>query len=193
MENDNIIDFYPSEKGIAWVVPESKDKVRIGIAGLKEPHTYFDRFCTTILGNDYKEKLIAKQAGPIPLYNPHIKTQIKNTYIIGDAATMVKATTLGGIMQSHIAAQCLSTSITERKNYERAWRKRLGKDLWMHLMMRKAMDKFKADDYNRLIRMFKKEKNRRILEEHDRDFPTRFAMKLLFNEPGLMYFSKFLV
>ncbi|MBI4438428.1 NAD(P)/FAD-dependent oxidoreductase [Candidatus Woesearchaeota archaeon] len=193
MDNNNAIDFYPSQEGIAWVVPESKNRVRIGIAGMTEPHKYFDKFCTKILGENYKEKLLAKQAGPIPLYEPGVKTQKGNVYTVGDAATMVKATTLGGIMQSHIAGKALAKSLIERKNYEKEWRKELGRDLWMHLMMRKAMDRFEEKDYNRLIAIFQKEKNRKILEEYDRDFPTKYMTKLLMQEPGLLYFAKFLL
>ncbi len=193
LENDNVIDFYPSEKGIAWVVPENKNTVRIGIACEKEPHVYFDEFCRQIYGGDYKDKIIAKQAGPIPLFDPKIKTQKDNVYIVGDAATMVKATTLGGIMQSHMAASALVHSIIERKNYEKEWRAKIGKDLWMHLMMRKAMDKFKNDDYNRLIDIFKKERNRKILEENDRDFPSKFFAKLLIGSPELLKYAKFAI
>ncbi len=193
MDNDNIIDFYPSEEGIAWVVPESKGTVRIGVAALKEPHTYFNSFCTKILGTEYKEKIVAKQAGPIPLYNPKIKTKAKNVFIVGDAATMVKATTLGGVMQSHMAARALANSIIERKNYEHEWRKAIGRDLWMHLMMRKAMDKFKNKDYNNLIKLFNKPRNKEVLEEHDRDFPTQFMLKLLLNEPRLASYGRFLI
>ncbi len=193
MENENIIDFYPSGDGIAWVVPESKDKVRIGIACAKEPHKYFDSFCTEILGNEYSSKLIAKQAGPIPLFDPKVKTQNGNVYTVGDAATMVKATTLGGIMQSHIAAKALVDSIIQRKDYSTEWRKKIGKDLWMHLMMRKVMNKFKPNDYNKLIGIFNKDRNRKILEDYDRDFPSKFMVKLLMGEPRLAYFARFLI
>ncbi len=193
MDNDNIIDFYPSEKGIAWVVPESKNKVRIGIACLSEPHKYFDTFCSSILGEGYQEKIIARQAGPIPLYDPHVKTQSGNVYTVGDAATMVKATTLGGIMQSHMAAKALCTSITNRKSYSNEWRKSIGRDLWMHLMMRKVMDRFSNNDYNKLIALFKKEKNAKLLEDNDRDFPSKFLMKLILKEPRLLGFARHLI
>ncbi len=193
MDNDNTIDFYPGEEGIAWVVPESKSRVRIGIAALKSPHTYFDSFCTKILGEGYNEKLVAKQAGPIPLFDPKVKTSKKNIFLVGDAATMVKATTLGGVMQSHMAAKALANSIIERKNYDAEWRKSIGKDLWMHLMMRKAMDKFKNKDYNSLVSMFNKPRNKKILEEHDRDFPTKFMLRLVLNEPRLAGYAKYLV
>lgn len=193
LDNDNIIDFYPSKEGIAWVVPESKDRVRIGIAGLKEPHNYFDSFCRKILGEDYREKIVAKQAGPIPLFDPNVKTQKNNIYLVGDSATMVKATTLGGVTQSHLAARALAKSIVGKKSYEHEWKRVIAKDLWMHLMMRKAMDRFSDNDYNKLIYLFGKERNRKVLEQHDRDFPSKFMAKLLLNEPQLLLFARFLI
>ncbi len=192
-ENDNMIDFYPGTQGIAWTVPESKDRVRIGVATLNEPQKYFEGFCRKVLGEDYAGLILARQAGPIPLYDPNVKTQNGNVYTVGDAATMVKATTLGGIMQSHIAAKALAESITHRKNYSRLWRSRLARDLWLHLMMRKAMDKFTDYDYNKLVGIFQKERNRKILEEHDRDFPARFMAKLLAGSPELLGFARLII
>ncbi|MBI2137403.1 NAD(P)/FAD-dependent oxidoreductase [Candidatus Woesearchaeota archaeon] len=118
IENDNIIDFYPSEKGIAWKVPENSKTVRAGIAAEQNARSYFNEFMTTTLGKDYEQKIIGHQAGPIPLYNPKLKTQKGIVLLVGDAATMVKAPTLGGINQSIIAA----TAAAEAKTLEReAW------------------------------------------------------------------------
>ncbi|MBI2133583.1 NAD(P)/FAD-dependent oxidoreductase [Candidatus Woesearchaeota archaeon] len=192
-DNDNVIDFYPGEQGIAWVVPESGSTVRIGVASTTGISDYFNTFCKKIMGEEYSEKIIEKQAGPIPLYKPDIKTSKEDVYLVGDSATMVKATTLGGVMQSHLAAKALARSIIERKDYENEWRKVIGRDLWLHLMMRKAMDKFKEKDYNYLVNIFKKDSNRKILEENDRDFPTKFMLKLALSEPGLALFSRFLI
>ncbi|GAF84982.1 unnamed protein product [marine sediment metagenome] len=54
------------------------------------------------------------------------------------------------------------------------------------------MDKFKDKDWDFLIQLFKKDKTKRIIESFDRDYPTRFMLKLISNEPRLLYFLKFL-
>jgi flavin-dependent dehydrogenase len=113
-------------------------------------------------------------------------------YLVGDAAGQVKATTGGGIIQAMTAAQALADSIINKKNYELEWRKRLGKDLWIHLQMRKIMDKFNDKDWQYLIRLFSKKRNKAILEKYDRDYPSRFVFKLLLSEPRFLYFIKHL-
>ena len=55
------------------------------------------------------------------------------------------------------------------------------------------MDKFKEKDWDLLIKLFQKEKTKSIIENFDRDFPSKFLLKLALNEPRLLYFSKFLI
>lgn len=190
--NDNVIDFYPSEEGIAWLVPENEEIARVGIAARKEANSYFKLFLTAVAGKGYEQKIKGWQAGPIPLYDPGLKSATKNGKVLlaGDAATMVKATTLGGINQSLIAAEAAADAITKNKDYERLWKKRMGRDLHLSLLMRKAMERFSTEDYNGLVETFTKEKNKSILESYDRDVPTKFALKLLMREPKLLLLAK---
>ncbi|MBI2142777.1 NAD(P)/FAD-dependent oxidoreductase [Candidatus Woesearchaeota archaeon] len=192
VENDNVIDFYPGKEGIAWVVPENNGVARVGIAARREANSYFRRFITAVAGEGYEKKIIGWQAGPIPLYDPRLKSATKDGRIllVGDAATMVKAPTLGGINQSLIAAEAAAAAIIEKKDYEKLWKGKMGKDLYLSLLMRKAMEKFSDNDYNELVETFTKEKNKSILESYDRDVPTKFALKLLMREPKLLLLAK---
>ena len=190
--NDNVIDFYPSEQGIAWLVPENESVARVGMAAKKEANSYFRKFITAVVGEGYEKKIMSWQAGPIPLYDPRLKSATKDrrVLLVGDAATMVKAPTLGGINQSLIGAEAAAESITKNADYERLWKKKMGLDLRLSLLMRKAMERFSDKDYNMLVAAFKKEKNRKVLESYDRDEPRKFALKLLLNEPRLLLFAK---
>ncbi|HLD96981.1 MAG TPA: NAD(P)/FAD-dependent oxidoreductase [Candidatus Nanoarchaeia archaeon] len=190
--NDNIIGFYPSEQGIAWVVPENESISRVGIAAKKEANTYFRKFITAAVGEGYEKKIMSWQAGPIPIYGPKLKTATKDgkVLLVGDAATMVKAPTLGGINQSLIGAEAAAESITRNADYENLWKKKMGMDLYLSLLMRKAMERFTDNDYNMLVAAFAKEKNRKVLESYDRDTPSKFALKLLIKEPKLLLFAK---
>ncbi len=192
VENDNAIDFYPSEDGIAWLVPENGQVARVGIAARKEANSYFREFITKTAGEGFEKKIIGWQAGPIPLYDTRLKSATKDGRIllVGDAAAMVKATTLGGINQSLIGAEAAAAAITENKNYEKLWKKRMGIDLHLSLLMRKAMERFSNKDYDQLVAAFKKDKNRAILEGYDRDKPTQFALKLMMMEPGLLLLAR---
>lgn len=184
-ENDNAIEFFPSEKGIAWIVPENRKTVRAGIAGDFKANEYFNGFMASAIGSDYKDRITGHQAGPIPLHDPKLRTGKGRVLLAGDAATMVKAPTLGGINQALIAATAASEAIRTGKPYEKLWKARMGRDLWLSLMMRRTMKKFSDKDYGRLVRIFSRERNRRILESFDRDEPTKFALRLLLQEPRL--------
>ena len=188
VKNDNVIDFYPSGEGIAWLVPENNGIARVGIAAKKEANSYFRKFITAVVGEGFEKKIIGWQAGPIPLYDPKLKSATRDgrVLLVGDAATMVKAPTLGGINQSLIGAEAVAAAITENKNYEGLWKKKMGMDLYLSLLMRKAMERFSNRDYNELVSTFKKEKNRQLLEKYDRDEPRKFALKLLLKEPKLI-------
>jgi len=190
LDNDNVIEFFPSERGIAWTVPENNKVVRAGIAATTGASTYFEQFMTEAVGKDYKSKITGHQAGPIPLHNPKVKTQNGKVLLAGDAATMVKAPTLGGINQSLIAATAIAESIETGKDYRKLWKAKLGRDLWLSLMMRKVMNKFSDKEYNKLIRIFGSDKNKKILETFDRDEPRKFAVKLLMQEPRLLLLSR---
>ncbi len=192
LRHDNIIDFYPSRNGIAWVVPENEETARVGIAAKKGANSYFREFLTSMLWQGFGKKIIGWQAGPIPLYNPFARTQSRDGRIIlvGDAAAMVKASTLGGINQSLIAAEAAAEAIGTGKDYQKIWKMKMGMDLYLSLIMRKAMERFSTNDYNKLIKIFAKEKNKQILEKFDRDEPSRFALRLLMNEPSLLLLAR---
>ncbi len=190
LKNENYIEFYPSIGAFAWIVPENKEICRIGVASYQNPKEDFRKFLK--LKNINNKNIIEKQGGLIPIYNHRLKTKKDNIYLVGDAAAQVKATTGGGIIQGLKAAQALSNSIINKTNYQKQWKKEIGRDLSLHLKMRKIMDKFKDKDWDLLIKLFKKDKTKSILESFDRDYPTKFLIKLILKEPRLLYFSRFL-
>jgi len=197
LKNENIVEFYPNIGTFAWVVPENKDIVRIGLLAEKNTSQIFQKFLKTRIKNP-KNKIIEHQGGIIPKYNPpqitqKIQKDNNNIYLVGDAAGQVKATTGGGIIQGLEAAEALTDSIINKKDYETEWKKKIGKDLWVHLKMRNIMDKFKNQDWQFLINLCRKESAKSVLEKHDRDYPSKFLIKMLFTEPRLLYFAKFLL
>ena len=187
MKNDNIIEFFPTIGTYAWIVPENEDIVRIGVAAEKNSQLIFKQ----LLKDKNITKIEGYQGGLIPRYDPKIETQKGNIFLVGDAATQVKATTGGGIIPGMKAAEGLAEAIAEEKDYKKVWKKRIGMDLWLHLMMRKTMDKFKETDWDFLMKLFMQDKTRELIEMHDRERPTKFLTKLLIREPRLIYFLKF--
>ena len=163
-----------------WVVPESENMARVGVASEKNVNTYFDLLVKKL--NISKNKFVECQAGPIPMYDPKCVTSKDNVYLLGDAAGMVKATTGGGLVYGMRGAKCLADCLKNGKNYEKEWRKSFGKELWFHLQVRNFLNKLKPGDYDKLIYLL----NKTDLGSYNRDYPLK---KLnLFLKPGLMMF-----
>lgn len=181
------VEFYVNQGCFGWIVPECNKVSRVGIATFTQPNEKFRAFLKR--REIEKCKIREYQSGVIPLYDPNIKTQDKNVYLLGDAAAQVKATTFGGIVQGLMAAEELSKAITYKKDYEKLWKKRIGKDLKISLMMRNKLDKFTDEDYNKMIELFTQEKIKKVLETKDRDYPSKFMLELLLKEPRLLKFA----
>src|SRR3989338_1779940 len=161
----------------AWVVLEDEKIARVGVIGANNE----------VLKKEYQKllgasKIIEDQSGLIPLYNPKQKLQKGNVFLLGDAATHVKATTYGGIIYGMIAGTYL---VQDKENYTKLFNQKLGKDLWISLKMRGYMNHMSEAQCNEMIEIFKKKNNADILAEHDRDFPSRFIVQLLMKEAKL--------
>lgn len=167
----------------AWVVPESSETARIGV--VTNTKEIFDKFLQT---RAPKAKIISREAGPIPIYDPKVQTQKDFVYLVGDAATTVKATSYGGIIQGMLGAEELAKAITQKKNYETLWRKRIHKDLNTHLKIRKILDKFSQQDYNDLLTLMTKPKTKEVVENNERDFVSKFILQTALTEPRLLKF-----
>ena len=112
--------------------------------------------------------------------------------MVGDAATQVKATAGGGIVQGMIAAKVLSKALMENKNYELMWRKSIGLGLYVHLLARKIMDKFNYKDWSYFFDLFKSPKLRAVLQKEDRD-NLKLFFKIALSKPRTLYLLKFLL
>ena len=188
IEYPEIIEVYIGQGYFGWLVPENDNIARLGIASYKNSNNIFKYLLNKRAKNS---KIREYQSGVIPLYDKKHKIQNKNVFLIGDAACQTKNSSHGGIIQGLIAAKSLTKAILENKNYKRLL-KNLNKDLYYNLLIRKSLDKFSENDLDKLISLVKKPKVKDILETYDRDFPSKFLFKLIFNEPRLFYFAKYL-
>ena len=170
-----------------WCVPESEDTARLGIGCFENAPHYFYKFLKRRTG---KEEILCWESGLIPLYNPKKILQKDNVYLIGDSATQLKATTGGGIIPSLKAAQTLSDCIINNKNYNKEFKKKSGRELLLHLRIRKILNKFSDNEYDGLLSLMSKEKVRKILKKYDRDTPIPLVTNLLLKEPKFLYFAK---
>ncbi|MBS3149929.1 NAD(P)/FAD-dependent oxidoreductase [Candidatus Woesearchaeota archaeon] len=166
----------------AWIVPENDKIARIGLAvreGFKG-RDYFEAFVKD------KGKIMEMQAGLIPIYNNKLETEKNNIYLVGDAASQVKATTGGGILYALMASEELSKAIKNNESYEKNWKGRIGYSLMVHLLLRNYLDKFNDEDYSKLLELFNDKSARNLIESYDREFPIKLLMKLVLAQPKLL-------
>ncbi len=170
----------------AWVVPESATIARVGLATVKNSKHYFDKFMN-------EHNFVAKeiQAGAIPVYHPRQKLQHENCYLVGDASTYVKATTLGGLVPGLQQAKILADCIINSKNYEKEIAP-VRKKMWLHLQVHKIFDKFTDEDWDRLVAYINQPRIQKVFEQHTRDNPIPLVLKSLFKEPRFLRFGKYL-
>jgi geranylgeranyl reductase family protein len=167
----------------AWIVPESDTTARVGLATRKNARLHFENF---IKG---KGKVIAMQSGIIPIYDKKQKVQKHNVYLVGDAATLCKATTGGGLVPGLKSANILADCIINKKKYNTAIKK-VRRQLAMHNLIRSTLDRFSTKDYNKLVASLQNPKVASTLKNNNRDSALTLIPKLLLAEPKLLYFSK---
>ncbi len=179
-----LVEFWLGIGLFGWLVPENESVARVGIVSYDQPDKYLqkliDRRC-------HGAKILSKEPGAIPVYNPKQTLQKDFVYLIGDAATQVKSTSYGGIVHGMKAAQVLARDM---ENYQKNCRKEVGKDLYLSLLLRKGMDRFSEEDYNELVQMFTQDKLKKVLETKSRDYPTQFILDLLVAQPKLLKFGR---
>ena len=185
---EDLVEFFIDEGYFGWLVPESNKIARLGICSLDKPKHYFDKLHHLRPG-----KILEWQSGIIPLYDPKTVTEKDHVYLVGDAATQVKASTLGGIIPGMMAAEELTKALVTGKSYEHLWKKRIGFELWVHLLIHKMMlQRFHKEDYNKLIRLVQQPRITKLITTHDREFPSLLLAKMALLGPRFLQFTRFL-
>ncbi|MBT5739707.1 NAD(P)/FAD-dependent oxidoreductase [Candidatus Woesearchaeota archaeon] len=168
----------------AWIVPESISTARVGLAMYKDSKKYFDKFMAE---NGFKSKEI--QGGTIPLYCPQQKLQKDNCYLVGDAATFVKATTLGGLIPGLWQARVLADCIKYGKDYQKSCRP-LARRLHLHLWIKRIFDNFSDKDWNKLVKYVSQPRVQKSFKKYTRDNPLPLVISVLLREPRLLWFGR---
>lgn len=179
--NSNIVDFYPYKQGFGWAVPEDKNTLRVGVASTSNPKEQFGS-----LLKKYKGKIVAKQGGLIPLFNPSASFFKGNIFLIGDAAGFVKATTGGGLIPGLKSAEIVAHTINNNASYVAGLYLNLIPSLWLNLKMRKIMDSFTQDDWNELIRDLNNKESKQALQGINRDQLFKLLLSIALMNPRIM-------
>jgi digeranylgeranylglycerophospholipid reductase len=148
----------------AWLVPISQDKALAGLFSRKKPSLYLENLLTLLS----RQGKIAC-AGAKAIYDGIPLRSLPRTYaprivVVGDAAGQVKPTTGGGIYYGLLCAEIAAETIHQALSigdfsqklfaqYERAWRKRLGRELRIGYLARRFYERLSDRQINEMFRI----------------------------------------
>jgi digeranylgeranylglycerophospholipid reductase len=172
-----------------WVVPESGSVARVGVAARAGARRELAALLTRL---DAPARILDRQRGLIPIYDPALRLSASiggmEVRLVGDAATMVKATTGGGLVPGLLGATALCASLSRGSSYARELRP-VRRRLRAHLEIRRVLNTFGDDDYARVVRMCGAERAAAVLASGSRDRPLRLLAGLLVADPRLAAFA----
>jgi digeranylgeranylglycerophospholipid reductase len=146
--------------GYAWVFPEDKNRVRVGLGVPKavgEPIQKLNKFIEE--HSELQGKVVEQTGGLIPTSHP-LHTCVNksgNVLLIGDAGRFTCSFTGGGIINGIISAKCAARAIIDGvpRRYDEYWKKELWSFLTTRYKLKQWIYKLRNEDYNELIEVLK--------------------------------------
>lgn len=167
-----------------WLIPESNRRGALGLIGndRSQMRQKLQRFAARI-----GVETGAFQASLVALHHPSLRPwgnigQVP-VLLVGDAAGQVKVTTVGGIVTGLAGAEAAARSILKSTGYRQESR-RLRRELDLHWLIRRLLERLDREGYGRLIRCLS-ERSIEFLGRHDRDSVAGNYWKLPLIEPRL--------
>jgi digeranylgeranylglycerophospholipid reductase len=133
-----------------WLIPDSKGHGVVGLIADDEGQARLSLQRFLVIHNLEPSGF---QGAPVPLYSGNGRPRRlagAKVFRVGDAAAQVKATTMGGLVTGLQGARALSQAILTFDRSGRACRHLKGR-LALHLLVRKLLNGFSAEDYDRLL------------------------------------------
>ena len=150
----------------AWLVPTSPPKALAGLALRRSSGFYFRKLMSSLMA---RGKIVSAEVKPcyraVPL-KPLAKTYSNRLVVVGDAAGQVKPTTGGGIYYGllgadiaadnlHRALESDDLSAKSLADYERDWKKKLGRELKIGYYARKFYERLSDRQIDRAFDIIK--------------------------------------
>ena len=177
----------------AWLVPTSPPKALVGLALHRSSKYYLRKLMASLLAEGKIVSVEVKPSyRPIPL-KPLPRTYGRRVVVVGNAAGQVKPTTGGGIyyglLCADIAANNLHRALEDDDlsarnlaNYEREWKKKLGRELKICYYARKYYEHLSDRQVDKVFDIIKSRGiDEALLKENDLafDWHGEVILKLL--------------
>ncbi|MEM2924642.1 MAG: NAD(P)/FAD-dependent oxidoreductase [Methanocellales archaeon] len=178
----------------AWAVPINRCSARIGVATSRNATGYLEHLLTSHVIASSKH---IGQRGNFIRWGIPIGTLKKavasGLIVVGDAAGQVKPTTGGGVYMSAVCAKiagevaakaALEGNTAEERllEYEKRWRSKVGRELFIGLMIHECFSKLSDIELEEFIETMGDSKILEIITEYgDIDKPSIVFKKLLFS------------
>jgi flavin-dependent dehydrogenase len=174
-----------------WLIPQSETHAALGFIAEegRSARTKLERFIRRA-----GLKAIDMQSARIPSYTqftPRRRIAGCDVYLVGDAAAQVKVTTVGGLVTGLRGAKAAAGAILRRADYSKEMRS-LRRELSLHLLIRNALNRFNATDYDRLLALLN-QKTRHLLGIYNRDQAAIMVGRILLAQPRFLGFAGLLL
>ena len=217
-EDSDFVELFPGSSApgfFAWTVPVDEKVSRIGLAlepGLAwkncqekcSPFIYLEKFLRSNphVKAKYSGSMLDFVVGGIPI-GPLEKTVADGVLLVGDAAGQAKPTSGGGIYTGAFAAKIAGkvaaeaaldgdTSAKRLSEYDRLWRKELGKELEIGMKIHDYMGRLEDRQLNDLIGSLNTPSILDTITEYgDMDHPSILMRKLMFSGNSLRLMKAF--
>jgi len=167
-----------------WLIPESAERGALGVIGEDGRDTA--RCLARFLEKKGMEPL-EWQGARIPVYKRWVPVKRRigkgNVYLVGDAASQVKVSTVGGIVTGFRGAQAVAESILHQGSGRELLN--LRRELSTHWLLRRTMHHFRQKHYSRLVDLLNAA-TRETLSEVTRDESARLLWNVLRRQPQLV-------
>jgi len=167
-----------------WLIPHSKTHGVLGLIGKDEKTAKrsLDGFLERkgLKAEEYQNAVTSLYKGWIP---NHKKLGDHDVYLVGDAAGHVKVSTVGGIVTGFLGALGVAEAIMNGgSNVEL---KALRRELNLHRLIRKVLNRFTQHDYVKLLDMLDQD-TRSTLGRFHRDETAKLLLNLFLKQPRLL-------
>jgi len=152
-----------------WLIPDSPTTAVAGL--IHDTHEEAQKALDSFLSHRGLEPIDNHQAARVPMAPIQLTSDRhapdRRLMLVGDAASQVKTTTVGGVVTGMRGARAAAQSILNTTSYTQELRP-LRRELNAHALLRAVLDGFTDDDYDRLLRLLNQGASQ-ILSEHTRD------------------------